>query len=341
MAPQQTFQFTKDLIVPIEFAHSMIRSASVCGVPVQNALDELPFDLLSQTTVKYSQLNNFGEALLKSAPFNTYLPFIDEMSFEPLSEIITVVATGKDLKTAMASLMEVGPYSLLNMHLHYESGEDFDYLICDVSKMPQDSQRFMVESAFGLCQRFLPKQLIKNDIIYEVHFLDDFSDVIDEYEDHFKVPVLFNQADNRLILKKGTCLFPLPSHNSALHEQSKKMLLEKTQQLINLQGLAYEIHQVFKKQSQLNNLNLEKCAELLSISSRSLQRRLKQESTTFSQVKYQFLVEHSCTLLEETSLSLDEISGQLGFSDRASFSRVFKKHMDQWPARYRDNDKLS
>ncbi len=72
MAPQQTFQFTKDLIVPVEFAHSMIRSASVCGVPVQNALDELPFDLLSQATVKYSQLNNFGEALLKSAPFNTY-----------------------------------------------------------------------------------------------------------------------------------------------------------------------------------------------------------------------------------------------------------------------------
>ena len=42
------------------------------------------------------------------------------------------------------------------------------------------------------------------------------------------------------------------------------MLLEKTQQLINLQGLAYEIHQVFKKQSQLNNLNLSK-KELITI----------------------------------------------------------------------------
>jgi AraC-like DNA-binding protein len=303
-------------------------------------LDSQPLDLLKQTTLNYSQLNQFGMALLSTASFNTYLPFIEEMTFEPLSEILTVVATGKNLKTAMESLMEVGPYSLLNMHLQYESGEAFDYLICDVSEMPQDNQRFMVESAFGMCKRFLPKQLTYDDIICEVHFVDDFSDVIDEYESHFKVPVLFNQIENRLILKKGTSLFPLPSHNPVLHEQAKKMLLEKTQLLIKLQGLAYELHQVLKKQNQLDRLNLEDCAKLLHMSVRSLQRRLKQEGTSFSQVKYQFLVEQSCDLLKQTNLSLDEIASQLGFADRASFSRVFKKYKGQWPARYRDNNKL-
>ncbi len=341
MAPQQAFQSIADPIVPVEFVHSMIRSASVCGVPVQAALDSLPVDILKQPTLRYSQLIQFGIALLSSAPFNTFLPFIDEMSFEPLSEILTVVATGENLISAMQSLMEVGPYALLGIHLQYKSGQDFDYLICDVNKMPQASQRFIVESSFGLCQRFLSKQLTYNDIICEVHFINDYSEVIGEYENHFNVPVLFNQTVNRLILKKGTSLFPLPSYNHELHKQSKKILLGKTQQLINLQGLAYEIHQLLKKQSQLNNLNLEDCAKLCTMSTRSLQRRLKQESTSFSQVKYQFLVEHSCTLLEETSLSLDEIAGQLGFADRASFSRVFKKHIGQWPARYRDNCKLN
>ena len=339
MAPQQTFQFTKDLIVPVEFAHSMIRSASVCGVPVQNALDELPFDLLSQATVKYSQLNNFGEALLKSAPFNTYLPFIDEMSFEPLSEIITVIATGLNLKTAMQSLMEVGPYGLIGMHLKYETGADADYLICNVDKMPRASQDFMLEAAFGLCKRFLPKQLMKEGLICQVHFSGDSSEYIHEYENYFNVPVLFNQVDNRMVLKSGTAHSPLPSHSQPLHIQSKTALLVKTQQLIKLQGLAYEIHDLFKKQPNLNKLNhlsLEDCAKLCAMSTRSLQRRLKQETTSFSQVKYQFLVEQACVLLQQSNVSLDEIASQLGFSDRASFSKVFKKYKGQWPARYRD-----
>lgn len=339
MAPQQTFQFVADPIVPVEFVHSMVRSASVCGVPVQAALDELPFDIFSQTFLKYSQLNVFGMALLKGAPFNTFLPFIEEMSFEPLSEILTVIATGKNLLEAMQSLMEVGPYGLLGMHLHYESNDGYDSLVCNVENMAQANQRFMVESSFGLCHRFLPKQLMKNDLIHEVHFSDCEDEFLSEYETYFNVPVLFNQADNRMIIKSGTSLTPLPSHSQALHQQSKQALLAKTQLLINLQGLAYEIHNSFKKQSSSNNLNLEDSAKLCAMSTRSMQRRLKQESTSFTQVKYQFLVEQACNLLAQTNASLDDIASQLGFADRASFSKVFKKYNGQWPARYRDTHK--
>lgn len=344
MAAQQAFQFMIDPVVPVEFVHSMIRSASVCGVPVQHTLENLPFDIFNQAAIKYSQLNIFGLELLANAPFNTFFPFIEEMSFEPLSEILTVAATGENLTFAMQSLMESGPYSLLGMHLQYESAEDFDYLICDVDKMAPMNKRFMVESAFGLCQRFLPKQLIKDNIIHEVHFTSDHSEFIEEYEVFFNVPVLFNQKDNRLILKAGTSLAPLASHSPLLHEQSKQALWAKTQQLIQLQGLAYEIHCVFKKQAtpnQLNSVTIEDCAKFCAMSIRSLQRRLKQESTSFTQIKYQFLIEQSCSLLKNTHLSLDDIANQLGFADRASFSKVFKKHMGQWPAPFRDQFKLS
>lgn len=339
MAPPHTFQPMADPIVPVEFAHSMIRSASVCGVPVQAVLDKLGFDILNQTSLKYSQLNTFGMALLESAPFDTFLPFVAEISFEPVSEILTVFATGKNLASAMQSLMEVGPYKLLGTHLHYESAEDYDALVCNVDNMFEGNQRFMVESAFGLCKRYLPKQLLRNDLICEVHFSNSHDEFISEYEHYFKVPVLFNQADNRIILKSGTSVTPLPSHSQSLHLQSKQALFVKTQQLIKLQGLAYEIHNVFERQATLNkldNLNLEDTAKLCAISIRSLQRRLKQESTSFTEVKYQFLINKSCHMLTQTNSSLDNIASQLGFADRASFSRVFKKYQEQWPAQYRD-----
>ena len=339
MAPPHTFQPIADPIVPVEFAHSMIRSASACGVPVQAVLDKLDFDILSQAILKYSQLNTFGIALLESAPFETFLPFIEEISFEPISEILTVFATGNNLTSAMQSLMEVGPYELMGTHLHYETGEDFDALVCNVDNMLEASQRFMVESAFGLCKRYLPKLLMKDDLICEVHFSNSHNEFISEYERYFKAPVLFNQTDNRVILKPGTSVTPLLSHSLSLHLQSKQALLVKTQQLIKLQGLAYEIQNMLEKQAtlnELNNLNLEGTAKLCAMSTRSLQRRLKQESTSFTQVKYQFLINKSCNMLKQTSLSLDNIASQLGFADRASFSKVFKKYQELWPAQYRE-----
>lgn len=51
----------------------------------------------------------------------------------------------------------------------------------------------------------------------------------------------------------------------------------------------------------------------------------------FSHIK----IEHACTLLEQTKLSISDIAYQLGYDDALYFSRVFKKQMKLSPRAYR------
>ena len=76
-------------------------------------------------------------------------------------------------------------------------------------------------------------------------------------------------------------------------------------------------------------------ASKLSITRRSLQRRLRQHGTTFTQLLDQLLLDHSNRLLAGRQTSITEIALTLGYSDPAHFSRAFKRWTGQPPSAYR------
>ncbi|MCQ1058052.1 helix-turn-helix domain-containing protein [Photobacterium sp. DNB23_23_1] len=72
------------------------------------------------------------------------------------------------------------------------------------------------------------------------------------------------------------------------------------------------------------NLTLEEAAELLSMSPRTLQRRLTEERTSFRRLKDNLLYTVAVDMMAE-DLSLTHIASQLGYSNIAHFSRSFKR----------------
>lgn len=72
------------------------------------------------------------------------------------------------------------------------------------------------------------------------------------------------------------------------------------------------------------NLTLEEAAELLSMSPRTLQRRLTEERTSFRRLKDNLLYTVAVDMMGE-DLSLTHIASQLGYSNIAHFSRSFKR----------------
>ncbi len=58
---------------------------------------------------------------------------------------------------------------------------------------------------------------------------------------------------------------------------------------------------------------------------------------TFIHLLNKFRVEHACSLLEETALSVYEITFQSGFNDQSYFNKVFKKYRSRTPSEYRNN----
>lgn len=103
-------------------------------------------------------------------------------------------------------------------------------------------------------------------------------------------------------------------HKDAQVRRVQDWIAAHPEQTITLQGLADQVH----------------------LGVRTLQRRF-QAATGMSPLLYQQQLRLSLAkeLLEDTGLSVNEVAGRLGYLDRVSFGRLFKKHTGLTPAAYR------
>ncbi len=81
--------------------------------------------------------------------------------------------------------------------------------------------------------------------------------------------------------------------------------------------------------------SIEKIADLVGMSSRTLKRRLKDEGTSYSQLLDECILELGSTMLKETDLSIADISAGLGYPYTNHFCRAFKRLSGLTPGQYR------
>lgn len=82
-------------------------------------------------------------------------------------------------------------------------------------------------------------------------------------------------------------------------------------------------------------------SRLLAISSRTLQRALKAEGTSFRNVRSGFVAQRAETLLSQTEMSVDEIAKELGYSQSRAFRRAFKASTGLSPGAFRKTGRQS
>jgi AraC-like DNA-binding protein len=80
---------------------------------------------------------------------------------------------------------------------------------------------------------------------------------------------------------------------------------------------------------------LEDCASELRTSSRTLQKRLTEQGTTFSELVEQTKIEKARQSLAIKSLPICEIALDLGYSEHSCFTRAFKRWTGQTPEEFR------
>jgi AraC-like DNA-binding protein len=87
-----------------------------------------------------------------------------------------------------------------------------------------------------------------------------------------------------------------------------------------------------RRQLRPNDIpSLEELAERLDTSTRTLKRRLAAHGTTYRQLVEELRRERAAVLLRETDHSLTQIAEQLGYTDRASFHRAYRRWFKTTP----------
>ena len=80
---------------------------------------------------------------------------------------------------------------------------------------------------------------------------------------------------------------------------------------------------------------IDEVALQLAVSTRSLQRRLREEDTSFAQVVDTLRQDKAKLLLKDPNLPIYEVGYLLGYSDPSTFHRAFRRWLDTSPSQFR------
>ncbi len=164
------------------------------------------------------------------------------------------------------------------------------------------------------------------------------------YIELFGVPISFGEPSNGVAWDKKVLGQRMPDANSALNE----LLLQHVKMELNQHlTVSAKVTTIIQELIEVTDtdvpaaLNLDYCAEIMGTSRRSLQRALEAEGVKFRSLLSDVRRQRAEYMLQNTALTVAEISEKLGYSEAAAFVRAFRTWKQISPSKYRANCQIS
>ena len=151
-----------------------------------------------------------------------------------------------------------------------------------------------------------------------------------EHFAYFKCNVNFKQPFDSLVFPVSVIDTPLPAGNKKLAEINDKIIIRYLKEL-NHETLAQQVQHIITQKLPSGLVTGEMVAEELSVSHRTLQRKLKEAGTSFKELLEQSRRYLAEKYIAEGKFSVTEITFMLGFGEVSSFSRAYKRWTGKSP----------
>lgn len=148
------------------------------------------------------------------------------------------------------------------------------------------------------------------------------------------VPIIFGASESRWIFAPDAAEMVLPMASPMLeqtYQQLCERLIDEAQVNDDLVGRLFSL----LVRATRHYPSAKEAASQLSISERTLNRRLAKQGLGFGDVLDQVRQQRATYLLDRSNLSIEQIGEMLGFAETASFSRAFKRWLSVSPTNYR------
>jgi AraC-like DNA-binding protein/HD-like signal output (HDOD) protein len=100
--------------------------------------------------------------------------------------------------------------------------------------------------------------------------------------------------------------------------------------------LTVAVNRLLSERELPASLTIEQCASALAISMTSFRRKLAQEETSYKLIQGKFLNELCVKALLTMQTKIDDLAIRLGYSERATFERAFRKKFGITPSQFRE-----
>ncbi len=159
------------------------------------------------------------------------------------------------------------------------------------------------------------------------------------YRQIFKSDVYFEQEQDSLVFNAGLLCCPLgdsdPRLLAILKEQADTLLQQWQAKRSLVDQARFLIASSLENESAQPGGGMETLANRLHTSSRTLNRRLAKEGTSYQSLREEVIEQTAKQVLAGTDASIAIIAAKLGYSESSAFVRAFKRLTGMTPVAYR------
>ena len=150
----------------------------------------------------------------------------------------------------------------------------------------------------------------------------------------------FRSRHNRLVFRSADLDLRFATHNEELLAMLTPQLEAASKSLTSTSKATDQVRQILPRFLSAGRPEIEEVAKELGMSSRSLQRRITEEGSTFRDLLSQARRALAREYLLNPSLDLKEIVYLLGYEDSPSFYRAFRQWEGTTPANWRSRQSM-
>lgn len=160
------------------------------------------------------------------------------------------------------------------------------------------------------------------------------------FAEHFRAPIQFSGNEDSICFDKADAETPLPTANAEVARANEKIVQDYLTRF-DRSSVAMLVRARLTEQLSSGHATQESVAKALHMSLRSLQRRLKNEGTSYKELLDETRRELARHYMAESHVSINEITYLLGFSEPSNFSRAFRRWTGKSPSAYRSQSPAS
>jgi AraC-like DNA-binding protein len=146
--------------------------------------------------------------------------------------------------------------------------------------------------------------------------------------------IRFDQPRNRLVFDASILDYRLATSDPAALQLAREQC-ERALETLGFDGRIVARVRAAIPKADGGFRSLDEVATKLTVSTRTLKRKLAAAGTAFSTLVDHARLERARRLLESSRLTVDAIADSLGYSDTANFTRAFRRWTGTTPAAFR------
>lgn len=155
------------------------------------------------------------------------------------------------------------------------------------------------------------------------------------YEQALGVLPHFGEPANEIVFRESDLMVPMKAFNPETFELLRTHIETQLRRFSSKTLLSEKVRSILLSSVQYSFPDIDTVASRLNMSSRTLQRMLSSENTSFKALLQDTRFDLAKQFLNQRSITVSEISYMLGYSDLGNFSRSFKKYTGMSPQEYR------